>query len=86
MTPEEAREELKRRLPGTVCAHIHSWWRAHSNSIENVYGIYYNFNNSVCSGKHGTSFEDCFFQLDQDNESVNALLKKDSILLRQFTI
>lgn len=85
MTPEEARTELMKRDSGSVCAGVSCWRFSRKDvPIVNHYRLSYNFGDSSCSSVEGSSFEDCFAQMDEQDRAVNAEIKKYSILLRKF--
>ena len=84
MTPEEARDELRRRFNGTVVAKVESWYFNSSKKETTSYTITYNFQGLECSSKTENSFEECFAQLDFDDQEANKVISKYSILLRKF--
>ena len=87
MTVEEAREELMKRFPGqSVSATCQFWFFKQSKNKEDKYSMSYNFYSQGCSTKEGSSFEDCFAQLDKENESLNKEISKYSIILRKFDL
>jgi hypothetical protein len=86
MTIEEARDELMKRFPSTsVCANVKFWLFNTNSEKRDDYEITF-FVGKECYIKTGSSFEDCFKQIDNENEEINKVIKEKSILFRIFKI
>ena len=85
MTGEEAARELQKQFPYTTNI-VNSTFiiERDSNEVRKDCYIHYNFTKTTCCSQNGSSFEECFEKLDQENELINTEMKRMSILLRQF--
>ena len=85
MTLDEAHNELMKRFPGeTVAAEQCRWFHKLTQTIITYHYITYNFIDQTCSRKDGSSFEECFEKLDQEQNAINKVLKERGILFKQF--
>lgn len=87
MNYDEARDKLMLMFPNsTVCATERSWFFKGTGSMKNYYDVSYDFSDISCRTKTANSFEECFLLIEEENAAINKILKKDSILFRQFNL
>jgi len=86
MTPEEAREEVKKMFPNGSCCATKEAWYHHSSGSGNSEGcrLSYNFSKNSCESANGSSFEECLQKITERHKELNDLIKKYAILLRKF--
>lgn len=88
MTGEEAVKELQTRYFTTSVIAEATWHLRYikegSTVIIKRCVLNFNFTKTGCSSIEGESFEECFDKLDFLNRTINAEIKRMSILLRQF--